>query len=224
MTQLLHRAEQFMVQSRFYHKRETMWLSRNGPLKYFSRNIVNLQKGIIIPNIKDRSGHVKNPVNNRYRGIFFMANVEDNGLPRNISPFGPCRLMIPAYELLKSCHFYFADFYCLKPKTKHYVQIIAVKINTSQETFCRRYLKKLDERNNKFLCIDRVLNKIYFNVGIWVEIMYSHDLNIANFPSSYFYQVPATGVKSKTGLPRNQQCVVCDVEGGGEWLENYWDG
>ena len=171
------------------------------------------QRGKLTRNLKDRSGHIKNPLNGQYRGIFFMANVDRDGMPKDYSPYGPCRLMMPSYDLLKDCALFFADFYCLKPNTKHYVQIVAVKPHTTEYQFCKEYLVELATTNNRFLRINHSDQTVVFNYGVWVEVMYSHDLDLNHWltKGAYFYDVNSTGVKSKKGLLKYEDCQRCEI-------------
>ena len=210
---LLRKAEEFLRQSRCNIATHTGWLSRNGPVAYFKNSVMMNQRGKLQRSLKDKSGHIKNPLNRRYKGTFFMANVEKNGMPKDTSPYGPCRLMMPAYELLKDCALFFSDFYCLKPNTKHYVQIVAVKPHTTDHQFCMENLVELSASDNDFLCIDKCNGTVTFNRAVWVEVMYSHNLDLNRWTAmgAYFYDVNSTGRKSKKGLLKDENCQDCEI-------------
>ena len=91
-------------------------------------------------------------------GTFWVCNDEEAmGLESNRSPFGDTRLMKPVKTMLTKpeLNFYFADFYCITFGQRHYILIAMAKQGTMEDTFCERYLFKIDPSDNKFFSINQ---------------------------------------------------------------------
>ena len=192
---------------------------RNGPKEYFHDCIMDKQNGILDCRLKDLSGHERNPINNNLSGIFFQCNVDTKGVPNKYSPYGPCRLQMPAYSLLDNCKLYFSDFFCLKekrPKHKpdHYVIIVAVKPDSNADALCiKANLLQLKSHSNPLLQLDKTTKSVIYNTKVTTEIMYTEDLDLnywCQVERASFSSCSSNGRKSKKGLLHNHQCEICD--------------
>ena len=102
--------------------------------------------------------HYGCPLNKIMFGTFWVCNDEEAmGLEPNRSPFGDTRLMKPVKTMLTKpeLNFYFADFYCITFGQRHYILIAMAKQGTMEDTFCERYLFKIDPSDNKFFSINQ---------------------------------------------------------------------
>jgi hypothetical protein len=163
---------------------------------------------------KDNSGDPASPINGKIKGLFFMAkNV--NGKPPPDSPFGCCRLQVPAEVLLNETpNLYFTDFYCMLGNI-HYVTLVMTKSHSSADDYCRGRLLSLsldDPWNNPFLF--RINNQLFVNNAnnFLVEVFYTENIDInylLNYRGAKFFNnIPTIGKGRSTpgGRPKNSSC------------------
>ena len=127
---------------------------RNSTEEYFD-DCYTKHNHIMSVYLKGNSGDPASIINGQISGLFFMANVEFDGMPFKGSPFGPKRVSIPAMgKFSTDANLYFADFYCMNTTrgTHHYVTLVLTTPNSNVDHFCQhKKLIKLDNRNNIFL-------------------------------------------------------------------------
>ena len=163
------------------------------------------------------SGDPRSPINSRDnvtqtgipKGLFFLANtnLSGTGLPPR-SPYGDTRLMIPIPAMLDATtdRLFFADFYCCRPDSCHYVTLLATKPESYSSMWCEQNLIELKTINKIFACqgAKPELEKRYeasisqkqmyenpffyfeplaeawtVSSRVWVEIMYTEDIDIS---------------------------------------------
>jgi hypothetical protein len=194
--------------------RRCLYFYRDKNRAYFS-NIRQNDGGTMKVYRKDFHGDPKSPINGRMCGLFFCTNVEwEKDTPVQKSIFGDTRLMIPMEKMYEVCsNLWFTDFYCVfKP---HYVTLVMTKPGSDSDRFCREHLVQLDWKTNCFL--RRVesddLGVIYkVSTSMWVEVMYTENLNISDQLSS-LQRVPMTGQRTggTTGLKKKTFCSTCNI-------------
>lgn len=107
-------------------------LYRVKPRKYFE-DIEKYSNGIMMPYLKDNSGHPASPINKTLKGLFFLGSTQNGQLPSS-SPYGDRRFTIPVLDLIDpfNINIYFTDFYC--SSKRHYVTlVISVKESSSDK-------------------------------------------------------------------------------------------
>jgi len=211
--------EQAKIFAREAPMRGIEWLYRNKPPAYY-RDIYENNNNIMSVIEKDLGGHPGSPINGQMCGLFFLANVQGNGKPKNFSPFGSRRFMVPCEHLLTGINLYFADFYCLNKEKPHYVILVVTRPNSRADEWCRTKLPIL-EPENPFLWIESVgpskkrnrpSVKVECNARVLVEVFYTENINITQFVDeygSYFYNTMSSGTSTAGGVPRNPDCEEC---------------
>lgn len=190
------------------------WLYRNKSYEYF-RDIRERNGGIMTVTPKDNGGDQDCPINGgRLSGLFFMASVSYSGEPLPMSPFGPCRLLVPAEELLgPSYHLYFADFYCMPYSDYHYVTLVVTVPYSEADDFCTTHLPLLDIEDNPFLFINdyNAYPRVTTADHLFVEVFYTEDLDISKY--KVIPNIPTFGKGHSTpgGIPKNEYCQVCNL-------------
>ena len=165
----------------FYRHWEHIKFARSGKLfRYPKKDFGSTRNNV--------HNHHGCPLNDIMKGIFFSGNDEvAMGYVTLSSPFGNTRWMKPLSAFLpENGHkYYFADFYCNKTGTVHYILIGITKLDTIEDLFCQRSLLQIDPRDNNFFIFDsdgsgRCVNKV------WVNFFYMADLFIGDGVNLYF--------------------------------------
>ena len=119
------------------------------------------------------------PLNSVAEGLFFVCNDEEGmGLPINMSPFGDVRLMKPIEDMsYEDFNLYFADFYCVSVRKRHYVVIAAARINSDEDYFCKKYLIPINKYDNPyFILIDD--NAAECLNDVWVYLFHMENIQL----------------------------------------------
>ena len=147
----------------------------------------------------------------RPKGLFFTANVNYQGNPVPISPFGDTRFLIPVITVLTDdIKLYFADFYCCYKDEKdiHSVVIVLAKSGVALDKRCQKYLAELDTMNNPFL--SRIGHIWRVNTILWIEVLVTWDISLAEgiVDSEFkgYSKWQSTGKGSKEG------CKICNIQ------------
>ena len=189
---------------------------RTKPPAYFE-DIKENHGNVMKPYVKDSNGDKRSPINGRIKGLFFSASVNWSTLaPMSSSPYGTRRLLVDTSALLSEyTKMYFADFYCRSagPRDAHHVSLVFTQRSSKVDQFCEEHLKELDKIDNEFL---RVLSPDEVQVtgsGIWVEILYTEDVNIGSLEAqghARFESIPCSSVRS--GAKRKKTgCSICSI-------------
>lgn len=197
----------------FYH------LYRNKPFLYWD-DIMRHHNGIMEVYAKDMNGDQASVINNGIvNGLFFGACVETStGLPSEISHFGPKRLLIPVHHMIvPDSNVYFADFYC--NHRAHYVTLVLTKQGSDTDKFCREKLPQLNQFDNEYIKlvpspIHRDKYLFYITCNIWVEILYTENIDILyalNYCQAFWQITESTGTSRPMGIPKNPNCNVCNL-------------
>ncbi len=179
-------------------------MMRCKPSSYFEA--IQKENGNIMETyMKDDNGDPLCPINGKIKGLFFTASHEYN----TYSPFGEQCLEIPAKQLYETCrNLYFADFYCI-PKSKkqiHYVTIVMTKPGSVADTFCDRYLLRLEPDANSFLAFDAVTCRVPADRPS-VEVFFTEDIDIEKESLS---SIRSKGTSSPNGFPKSFNCSICN--------------
>jgi len=200
-----------------YYVDRCKWLYRNRWESYF-RDIFKKHGGIMEVYEKDNSGDPASPINGQIKGLFFMAkNINEE--PPQDSPFGKCRIQIPASVLLSMApNLYFVDFYCMNGKT-HYVTLVMTKPGSSADNYCQEKLLRLSHDDNPFLF--RRGSQWYVNVTqyVLVELFYTENIDIikmiTEYGAIYREDIPTPphcrGRSTPGGVPKNKLCTNCNL-------------
>ena len=193
------------------------YMYRNKPRSYFE-HIITQRGGIMEVYSKDLNGDPGCPINTQIDGLFFNVWVDSKKgqLPKT-SPFGECRLVIPAEKLLtEDYNLYFADFYC--HSGLHYITVVAANEGSEADIFCQKSLISLPFQNteNPFFFYNAEKRKFYTSTDVRVEILYTENIDIRkelNFDPRCFYRVtPIFAGSSKfLGKPKNETCDICNL-------------
>uniref|UniRef100_A0A914C9R5 Phytanoyl-CoA hydroxylase-interacting protein-like C-terminal domain-containing protein n=1 Tax=Acrobeloides nanus TaxID=290746 RepID=A0A914C9R5_9BILA len=152
---------------------------------------------LMIPYIKDNTGHTKNGINKRINGLFFSANLNYNGELFQDSFFGDTRRFF-----LKLC----------AKKERHYVTIVATKPDSILDFYCKQILMRLPHENPFMRLSCNQLGKPMFMVNksnIWVEIFYTESISLIGQKLS---KVIGLGTSSPHGIPNNKNCFNCNID------------
>ena len=224
-TAVLTQWELFSLLSRaiFYLQQEEnvmkpiQYMYRNKPFPYFE-HIITQRGGIMEVYSKDLNGDPGCPINTQIDGLFFNVWVDPKKgkLPKT-SPFGECRLVIPAEKLLTDEHnLYFADFYC--HSDLHYITMVAAKQGSEADIFCQKSVISLPFQNtaNPFFFYNAEKEKFYTSTKVRVEVFYTENIDILkelNSDPYCFYRVrPIFAGSSKLlGKPKNATCDICNL-------------
>ena len=186
---------------------------RNKPPEYFTK-ILTERKGVMETLLKDDNGDPGCPINGQVQGLFFSTIVNpQTGKPIFYSPFGSRRLQVKATIMTKMFqNAYFSDFYC--NRSRHYVTVVFTKQGSLTDAFCRDHLVRLDLQNNPFLLYDPDLDIILASQEVHVECFFTEGLRL--FPLlrdevAFFTDVPSSGTARFGGLPKREDCMVCNV-------------
>ena len=218
MMDLMDKAEEFVQEYNEGYVSRTRYLCRNKDSKYFKK--IMKGDGIMDKSLKDESGHAGCPINGKLSGIWFNANADEDGDPFPYSPFGTERLQVPAYDLLRKCILYFANFYCLRRDGPHYITIVASKPGSDSDYYCRKRLPALDPYRNPFLRESSRGNRFVIpamNVDSrwdpWIDVFYTHSLDMDYWlDHGAFMSTNPSGGKVNYANPRkNPYCKICDI-------------
>lgn len=192
------------------------WLYRNKDEEYFD-NILQTNRGVMEPIMKDESGDPRNPINGRLEGVFFTASVkkDSDSKPLQKSPYGSSRFQVPLEYLIDSdCYnLYFADFYCAGTNI-HYVVLVVAEVDSKADHFCGNNLPLLDWDNNDFLTCDG--DDDYFEVtsttSCIIELFYAKVVNVRRALKMGGAQlrndIPSFGRRQE--LYKNLNCSTCN--------------
>ena len=187
---------------------------RSKPADYF-KYIKTHRSNVMEVYLKDNIGHRGNPSNRRLNGLFFYAHTE---APNN-SMFGDTRLLVPSTIMFnQSTNLYFADFYC--NHISHYITLVIAKPHSETDSFCSKYLHKLDILDNPFLILklDSVTDAIgvympTLNDRCYIEVYCTESLNLSHLleKGARFMSVPSSCSSIPGGIERKNKCVICDI-------------
>ena len=193
------------------------YMYRNKPFPYFE-HIITKRGGIMEVYSKDLNGDPGCPINTQIDGLFFNVWVDPktSQLPKT-SPFGECRLVIPAEKLLTEDHnLYFADFYC--HSSMHYITLVAAKQGSEVDVFCQKSVISLPFQNkeNPFLFYNAEKEKFYTSTKVRVEVLYTENVDILkelrSDPYCFSGVTPTFAGSSKfLGKPKNETCEICNL-------------
>lgn len=201
-----------------------VWFYRNKTRQYFDDVYAN-HGGLMEVYIKDNSGDRRSPINGRIKGLFFMAGVEPGsttGLPKHDSAFGSTRLLVPANDLLeKAPNLYFADFYCMRNPSFHYVTLVMTKPGSVADKFCADHILLLpmslnDSASNPFLFYNASGElQVCTRSNLSIELLFTENLDITPYRYTLQHNTPLIGKGCTTpgGVPKNSsgQCSLCRV-------------
>jgi len=201
-----------------YHDAVCTYLYRNKSEEYFDK--ISRDDGIMKTYLKDASGDLRSPINGEICGLFFCANVNEEGKPFSDSPFGEKRVLIRMETILKLApDMFFADFYCMQNNQKiHHVTIVLTKKESTANHFCEEFLPRLDPNENPFL-YKGTDGKIMVCKTVFVDVFVTEDLNLNKMirgeDAKMEYQVPTRGLGKtsqggKTGV-KTKNCTDCDI-------------
>ena len=209
INELHTRAVAFAKSKKFY---QCNWFYRNKTKEYYD-DIKSNHNNIMKVYFKDNNGDQASPINGRLKGLFFGVNVEKSGDLPPISHYGPKRLCIQSWWMFTDCqNLYFVDFYC--NKFAHYVTLVMTKMGSKNDKFCRRRLLPLDVSCNDFFWLDPSRQFAWVTSGIWVEVLFTQNIDIGKVLSSRtgdFVFTDYTGTSRPGGLPKNRVCRVCNL-------------
>lgn len=189
---------------------------RNQSPEYF-RDILSRDNGLMTRILKDPSGDPDSPINGRLSGLFFTASVDRGsrtGEPIPASPFGSCRLLVPVKDMLDTAsNLYFTDFYCMFEGSYHYVTLVMTVPGSKADQFCAKSLLQLNIDKNPFLVKDKSGQlRVTTKERLLVEIFYTEDLDIRDYELKYGIPPAGKGSSTKGGLPKNRDCIMCNVQ------------
>ena len=216
MKQLLQKAERYcdgnMVPCNL--------LYRNRPREYFDAILQN-NKGIMKPVMKNRGGDPRNPINNKLEAVFFTASVRrgsTDGEPIEKSPYGPSRFQASIEYLIDPYKYnlYFADFYC-SGSNYHYISLVVAEVDSEADDICYSNLPLLKWDNNEFLtCDDDNFFEIVDCDHCIIEVFYTNTVNMrkalkrrkAHF--RHDINTPGKGFLICEGMDKNLECSTCN--------------
>ena len=133
------------------------------------------------------------------------------------SMFGSKRFCIQMSDLITdNCDMFFSDFYCMRIGRPHYIQLVIAPKYTNSHRRCQQLgLPKLNIYSNPFLSkSDESFKMVRKRCGsreqLWIEIFYTEDINMNEFPSSKLIEhVHSMGTGTWGGRPRCSGCSTC---------------
>lgn len=198
------------------------------PIKYFYRtkspeyfeDIIHDKNGIMAPMLKNNGGEQGSVINGNFHGLFFSTFLDiRTNCPQPYSYFGPMRFNILADVLFTpDCNLYFVDFYC--HYRKHHMALILTPVSSSRNSFCQKYLCKLNIFDNPFLCLRRGKHDgtwtVMANMDIIIEVYYTETVNITHTLKEklgYMEEVDIVGrgFVLPCGIPKNPTCKKCNL-------------
>ena len=189
---------------------------RTQTLSYF-HDLEENHGNVMRPYIKDSNGDIRSPINGRIKGLFFSAAINWNTLaPKQSSPYGTRRLLVETNALINDdMRLYFADFYCrtVGPRYGHHVTLVFTRRSSRTDQFCEKYLQELDKIENIFLRIRSPGEVEVTGSGIWVEILYTENVNISTLKReglARFINVSCSNVRAGV-QPKKTYCSVCNI-------------
>ena len=170
--------------------------------------------------IKDNNGDPGCPINGQINGLFFAVRPEPSTMSiPTVSPFGNVRIILPIEKLLQSCpNFYFADFYC--HNDIHYLTLVATKLNSSSDRFCRDHLLEISLDRNPFIFRElswdpltgATEQKFYCCREPRVEILYTENIDLnENYIKWDTVRTIGRGSSTPGGLPKRRGCNICNL-------------
>ncbi|XP_050402097.1 phytanoyl-CoA hydroxylase-interacting protein-like isoform X2 [Patella vulgata] len=175
--------------------------------------------GVMSKYIKDKNGDQASSINKKINGLHFSASASKvTKQPLEISFFGDYRITIPPQSILPGHNLYFADFYCKKIRSPHYVTLVLTVPGSVEDVYCCNRLVKLDLKNNKFMYYDR-RHGYRTTKAMHIEVLYTEDIDLSiwrQIPNFQEFVLPKENVRGRgrsriEGLPKYTACETCNL-------------